>query len=133
MQFKEIPREYGALFAMFPVRPLHDRADLENKTEIVDAMAGHALSKDQEDYLDILSDQVMRYEEEHHPIRSIRLTVLDRLRFLLEESGTSTADLGRLLGNRGLASLIVNGKRNLSKAHIRTLAEHFRIEPGYLL
>ena len=45
----------------------------------------------------------------------------------------SLDDLGRLLGNRPLGSLILNGKRELSKAHIRKLAEHFAVDPGALL
>ena len=40
------------------------------------------------------------------------------------------ADLGRLLGNRSLASLILHGKRGLSKTHIRILADRFKVEPG---
>ena len=39
------------------------------------------------------------------------------------------ADLGRLLGNRGLASLILHGRRTLSKTHIRILADHFQVDP----
>ena len=33
----------------------------------------------------------------------------------------------------GLASLIVHGKRELSKTHIRRLARHFKLDPGYFL
>lgn len=41
-----------------------------------------------------------------------------------------SADLGRLLGDRGLASLILNGHRAMSKKHIRILADYFKVEPG---
>lgn len=40
------------------------------------------------------------------------------------------AHLGRLLGNRSLASQILNGKRGLSKTHIRILADRFHVAPG---
>ena len=36
-------------------------------------------------------------------------------------------------GSSGLASLILQGKRQLSKAHIRKLAEHFRVSPALFL
>ena len=39
----------------------------------------------------------------------------------------SVSDLGRLLGQRELGSKILRGDRELSKAHIRTLANHFRV------
>jgi antitoxin component HigA of HigAB toxin-antitoxin module len=51
----------------------------------------------------------------------------------MEESGTTTADLGRLLGNSGLASQIMLGRRELSKSHIRTLSQHFKLDAGYFL
>ena len=58
---------------------------------------------------------------------------MEHLKFLMEQNGMKTIDLGKLIGNRGLASLIVNGKRQLSKAHIRVLAERFRVDPGLFL
>ena len=32
-----------------------------------------------------------------------------------------------------MIAIIVNGKRQLSKAHIRVLAERFRVDPGLFL
>ena len=52
------------------------------------------------------------------------------LKYLMQESGMTQADLGRLLGNRALASLILNGHRQLSKSHIRKLADHFKVSPA---
>ena len=51
----------------------------------------------------------------------------------MEESGMTQADLGRLLGNRAVASLILNGHRQLSKTHIRKLANHFKVSPALFL
>jgi antitoxin component HigA of HigAB toxin-antitoxin module len=51
----------------------------------------------------------------------------------MAESGMRSANLGRLLGNRALASLILNGHRQLGKARIRILSEHFKVEPGLFL
>ena len=39
--FAEIPRDYPALVAMHPPRPIHDSVDYANTMEIVMAMAGH--------------------------------------------------------------------------------------------
>jgi antitoxin component HigA of HigAB toxin-antitoxin module len=58
---------------------------------------------------------------------------LAMLEYLMNESGMSQADLGRLLGNRALASLILNGHRSLSKSHIRKLAGHFKVSPALFL
>jgi antitoxin component HigA of HigAB toxin-antitoxin module len=37
------------------------------------------------------------------------------------------------LGNRALASLILRGQRQLSKSHIRKLADHFKVSPALFL
>jgi len=131
MDFRRMPRDYAGLVRMAPPRPIHDKVDLANATEVIDALAGHHLTPDQEDYLDVLSDLVQKYEEERSPARRVRSTPLQRLRYLMEQAGMTASDLGRLLGNRGLGSLVLRGRRQLSKTHIRTLAEHFRLDPGY--
>jgi len=43
---------------------------------------------------------------------------VERLRYLVEQSDMSASDLGRLLGNRGLGSVLLAAKRELSKTHI---------------
>jgi HTH-type transcriptional regulator/antitoxin HigA len=131
MDFRRTPKDYSGLVRMVPPRPIHDKVDLANATEIVDALAGHDLTHDQEDYLDVLSDLLQKYEGEYSPMRRAASTPLERLRFLVEQAEMSASDLGRLLGNRGLGSLVLRGQRQLSKTHIRILAEHFRLDPGY--
>jgi HTH-type transcriptional regulator/antitoxin HigA len=131
MDFRRMPTDYAGLVGLFPPRPIHDKADLANATEIIDAMAGHDLTPDQEDYLDVLSDLVAKYEEARSPLRRKRTTPLERLRYVVEQAGMTASDLGRLLGNRGLGSLILRGRRQLSKTHIRILAEHFLLDAGY--
>jgi HTH-type transcriptional regulator/antitoxin HigA len=131
MDIRRMPKHYAGLVRMFPPRPIHDKVDLANATEVIDAMAGHDLTPDQEDYLELLSDLVGKYEDQHFPIALPRTTPLQRLRYVMEEAGMTGSDLGRLLGNRGLGSLILRGQRQLSKNHIRILAEHFRLDPGY--
>ncbi|MBM4017558.1 MAG: transcriptional regulator [Planctomycetes bacterium] len=133
LDFRRMPRDYAGLVRLFPPRPIHDKVDLENATEIIGALAGHNLTPDQEDYLDVLSDLVAKYEEAHSPVRRRRSTPLERLRYLVGEAGMTASDLGRMLGNRGLGSLILRGRRQLSKAHIRILAEHFRLDAGYFI
>jgi HTH-type transcriptional regulator/antitoxin HigA len=117
---------------MFPPRPIHDAVDYANTMEIVLAMAGHDLSGDQDDYLAILSELILQYDREHDRPRR-RGTPRQRLKYLVQQAGLSASDLGRLVGNRGMGSLLLNGKRGLSKAHIRILAGHFKVRADYFL
>jgi len=90
------------------------------------------LNKDELDYLDVLTDLVEAFDAAHYPAPD-EGTPSERLKALLEESGTSTAELGRLLGNSGLASQILLGRRELSKSHIRILSRHFKLDASYFL
>jgi antitoxin component HigA of HigAB toxin-antitoxin module len=130
--FLDIPLDYAALMAMFPPRPIHDSVDYANTMEVVMAMAGHQLSRDQDDYLTILSEMILHYDRERDPPRR-RGTPHQRLQYLVKEAGMSASDLGRLLGNRGMGSVYLTGKRGLSKANIRKLAQHFKVRADYFL
>jgi HTH-type transcriptional regulator / antitoxin HigA len=52
------------------------------------------------------------------------------LKHLMEANDMTTADLGRLLGNSGLASMILHGKRAISKANAKVLGKRFGLNPG---
>lgn len=134
LKFPDVPVDYAGLVAMYPPRPLRDRVDERNVEEIIDALAGHALSEDQEDYLDLLSDLLLKYQDEQRRSNRGNRSVHARLRYLLNESGTSATKLAKLLGcSQPLVSLILNGKRELSKDSIKRLSAYFRLDASYFL
>jgi HTH-type transcriptional regulator/antitoxin HigA len=130
---KDIPASYAELVGLFMPRPLHDEVDYRNALGVMDAMAGFEMNSDQEDYFDAIATFVEKYEAEHHTIAGAKMTPVELIRSLLEEHGMSESDLGRLLGDRSLGHRILSGERELSKAHIRVLAEHFSLNPAMLL
>ena len=132
IRFDDLPTNYEGLVRLLMPRPIRDEAELENATELIDLMAGHELSVDQEDYLDLLSDLVAKYEERTNPTVSA-VTPTEVLKWLMEEHGMNVTDLGKLLGDRSLGSRILSGERSLSKKHIRIVSERFRIRPGAFL
>ncbi len=124
---KPMPVIYAELVALFPLRPLHDEVDYDNALEVAEALVGSVdLSEDQADYLDVLTDIIQKYETRRHAVGA-RGTALDTLKRLLKELGLGGSDLGRLLGNRPLGGAILRGERQLSKTHIRFLAEYFKV------
>jgi HTH-type transcriptional regulator/antitoxin HigA len=128
--FAGMPRDYQRLVSMYPLRPIHDQVDLENATEIADAMAGHDLSPDQEDYFDVLTTLMNEYELSHvaQPVR--QHDPIGNLQFLMEQHTLTASDIGRILGQRELGSKILRGDRELSKTHIRKLADYFHVNAG---
>lgn len=123
------------LVRQFPLRPIRTKRDYAAATKVMEKLAVRGeddLNRDELDYLDVLTDLVEAYDTANYP-EPDEGTPLERLKALMEESGTRTADLGRLLGNSGLASQILLGRRELSKAHIRVLSRHFKLDAGYFL
>ena len=124
---------YFDLVREFPLVPLGDEAHYDAAVSFLKALAVRdedRLDKGQKAYLDALTQFVGDYEEQHHRIESGRMTPLDALKYLMRENGMKPIDLGKLLGNRSIASQILNGKRGLSKTHIAILSERFRVDAG---
>jgi HTH-type transcriptional regulator/antitoxin HigA len=126
-------REYLDLVRDFPPRPIHTTRDYERTLAVMNKLAVRdedSLSPAEADYLDALATFVEQYDSEHFP-ESDTGTPVERLHYLMDQSGMSASDLGRLLGNRGLGSILLAGKRELSKTHIRLLANHFKLSTDY--
>ena len=51
----------------------------------------------------------------------------------MASNNMNTTDLGYVLGTRGLASEVLNGKRGLSKALMMKLARRFAVAPALFL
>ena len=129
----DIPESYAELVGLFMPRPLHDDVDYRNALATLDAMAGFEMNADQQDYFEAIATFVEKYEAEHHAIDEMKMTPVELLRSIIDEHGMTESDLGRLLGDRSLGHRILTGQRELSKAHIRILAERFSLNPASLL
>jgi HTH-type transcriptional regulator/antitoxin HigA len=119
---------------MHPPRVLHDESDFANTQEIVDALTSiPILSAGQREYLETLTVLMEAYEDEHHRIDTSSLSPVEMLKFLMDQHDMTAADLGKLIGSPSLASMILSGERELSKAKIMLFARHFGVEPGVFL
>ncbi len=130
--------EYLELVRGFPLRPIRDVSSYETACTILTDLISRAddpgLSAAESDYADVLGRLVRDYDEKHATVLKEDASPIDLLKHLMEEHSMNTTQLGELLGGgKGLASMILNGKRELSKANIRVLANHFRINPGVFL
>jgi HTH-type transcriptional regulator/antitoxin HigA len=74
---------------------------------------------------------IQDYDDRHHELPSLPP---DRMiRFLMEQKNLKQADLLPVFGTRSVASDVINGKREPSKAHVRKLAEFFRVPADLFL
>ncbi len=132
--FATLPRDYAGLCGVLMPRPIHDRVGWENALEISEAMAGHELTADQEDYFDLLCRLVEDFEQGQAAMESPAVTPLEALQHLLDANDLSGADLARLLGvHRNLGAMILRGERQLTLAHVRTLAHRFCVSADLFL
>lgn len=128
MSFAQLPKSFEGMMGVLPLRPIRDKVDADNATEVIDAMAGHKLTSGQDDYLDALATLLEAYEAEHDPMPTGTLRGIDALKALLEENDMNASDLARLLGvHRSHGSKILLGTRGLSAWNIKTLCERFAV------
>jgi HTH-type transcriptional regulator/antitoxin HigA len=130
----DIPKTYRELCEVYLPRPIHDDAQDEEATAMMNALAVfNRLNAEQRDYLDVLTELVDEYDKSkkiHWP----EISGLDSLKYLMEENQMSAADLSRLLGtSRTLGAMILRGERQLTLAHVRTLAKHFHVSADLFL
>ena len=125
LTFDRLPVTFDGLIKLHAPRPIHDEVGYKNTVEIVDALAGHALNRDQEDYLLLLSTLIERYEADTLPKRP-RVSGLSLLRYILEENSLTGDDLAAIIAvDRSVAYRILKGERSLTTAHLKALRERF--------
>jgi HTH-type transcriptional regulator / antitoxin HigA len=71
------------------------------------------------------------YETENYPMEES--TPHEILLHLMEASGTRQVDLVGIIGSSGVVSEIVNGKRAISKAQAKALAEYYKVSPSLFI
>ena len=131
---EKLPTDFADLVRLFPPQAIHDDVGYANTQEMIDRLTSlPRLTAGQAEYLETLTILFEAYENEHERFELRQLTPVKVLRFLLESNDMNASDLGRLLGNRGLGAKVLNGSRDLSKMHIRILAERFKVDPGLFL
>jgi antitoxin component HigA of HigAB toxin-antitoxin module len=79
--------------------------------------------------LTVLIDDYQR----RHPAPMPDVTPTAMLKHLMEERDMNVSDLGRVIGSQSNASLILSGKRAISKRVMRLLSEHFSVSPQVFL
>jgi HTH-type transcriptional regulator/antitoxin HigA len=99
--------------------------------ELSRAIAHSAASPEETALHSLLATLIKEYDDRAHPLPPgdpVRM-----LQFLMDQRGLRAADLTPIFGARSIASLVLNRKRELSKAHIRKLAEFFHVSPAVFL
>jgi HTH-type transcriptional regulator/antitoxin HigA len=126
--------DYLDLVRRFPLRPINTEADMRLAQQLLDQYVGRDdLTPCQRDYVAALAHFAADYERRTVASKLRRLKPRELLKHLMHENNMNTGDLGAVLGSRGLASEVLNGKRGLSKTLIGKLSRRFNVDPSLFL
>ncbi|HVC98654.1 MAG TPA: helix-turn-helix domain-containing protein [Pirellulales bacterium] len=122
-------RVYFELVEQFPLRPIRNERELDRAINMIDSLLDRRrLNNAEQDYLDVLTDLVEKYESEAHPIAPVGDAEI--LAHLLEARGLSQTALAEATGIvNSTLSAVLHGKRRLSRDHIGRLAQFFHVSP----
>lgn len=125
---------YDELIAEFPLRPLRSEKQLDRASELAFRLAARPKrSRDEQDYLDVLSDLIRVYEAEHHSIEPTG-DAREMLQFLIDENALTLSALAAETGIQvSTLSEILHGKRALNVQQIVRLCARFHVQPGLFI
>lgn len=86
---------------------------------------GRALTLEEQKLAELMTLLVRQFEESKYPLGHAEPR--EALRALMEDRGIRQRDLIPVFGSSSVASDVLNGKRSISKAHARRLAEYFHV------
>jgi antitoxin component HigA of HigAB toxin-antitoxin module len=128
---------YLKLIHEFPLRPIRNDGEYKAATRVMERLAIRGedeLDPGERDYLDGLDEFISSYDRKTQSDRLRRGTPRSRLRSLIKDTATTPRDLEKILEcGHSLVSLVLSGKRELSKDNIRALAKHFKLSADYFL
>ena len=108
------------------IRPIKNSSDHESALKRIEAlMLATPATVESDDELDVLATLVNVYENEHYPIDAP--DPIDAIKFRMEQLGLERKDLEPYLGSRARVSEVLNKRRKLSLAMIRSLHENLEI------
>jgi len=135
MDFSSVKSKAVDLFneASF-VSHIKSEAEYEQALELMDELV-----EDYDKYLpliEVLSVSIEKWEDEADSFAEFneRIAALDDgvavLRTLMDQYNLKAEDLREDIGSKSLVSMILNGSRNLTRDHIQSLSDHFKIAPS---
>jgi HTH-type transcriptional regulator/antitoxin HigA len=83
------------------------------------------LTPEEEALAEVLTLLIEDYEEKRYPMP--RVSPNESLKALMDDRGLKHKDIWPVPGNKGAATEILNGRRSISKAQAKRLAEFFQV------
>ncbi len=117
---------YAGLLARSLPRPIRNDQEHERLVNLLlELDEREDLTPEDEALAEVLTLLIEDYEDKRHPLP--RVSPRDALKALMQDRGLKHKDIWPVLGNKGAATEILAGRRSISKAQAKRLAEFFRV------
>ena len=125
-------KAYGGLLAKTLPKVIETDQELKRFSAILEDLDRlERPSLEEKTLANLLAKLIEDYDNERHMLP--KLAPHQMIAFLMEQKGLKQADLLTVFGTRSVASDVIAGKREPSKAHIRKLAEFFHVSAELFL
>ena len=121
--------DYGTLLEETKPEVIHGEPENRRLIEILERLtAQEHVTEAEEKLIALMTVLVENFENQNYPVLDVG--PLDIIRHLMEEHNLRQKDLADVFGTESIVSDVLNGKRELNKAHIRRLSERFKVSPA---
>jgi len=119
-------KTYGQLLGRTLPHVIHTDEECERLTnELMRLDESRGLSAEEKELAELLTVLIDEYEERRYPIR--KASPQQTLHHLMEARNLTQKDLWKTFGSKGITSEVFHGKRAISKAQAKKLAEFFHV------
>ena len=124
-----LTNNYAALLQEIRPEVIHDEKQNQEYIHRLEALSSKkSLTRAEEKLMHLLLLLVEDFERKSDPVPDA--PPLDVLRHLMEAHDLRQKDLTGIFGTESVVSEVLNGKRDLTKEHIRRLSAKFGVSPA---
>lgn len=107
------------------IKPIRNEAEYRQALDELKELFMAAKGTKEYDRAEVLEILIEDYEEKHYTIENP--DPIEAIWYSIDEAGMNQTDLGKIIGDKAKASLVLNRKRKLSLRMIRNLHEQLKI------
>jgi HTH-type transcriptional regulator/antitoxin HigA len=120
------PDAYASLVAAAMPIPPRTEGDNQRMVELLSSLDEREdLTPEESAFAELLAIVIADFEDKHYALPAVSPQAA--LQALMEDRGLRHKDVWPVVGNKGLTTEILNGKRRISLALAKRLADHFRV------
>jgi HTH-type transcriptional regulator/antitoxin HigA len=120
------PSQYGKLLAKTLPKVIETDEELQHFADLMESLDRRydSLNAEERALLSLLERLIQDYDDK---VELPEIPPHEMIQYLMEQRHLQQSDLVEVLGSRAQVSLLVNGKRGISRAQVKKLAEFFHV------